>query len=132
MVGVGELEEHSAQRKVNGKGCSLYSYPVRSRKYGKRRSFDQPTLFDLTKMNSHSSSPDKKVVIELSSAHALVLFELLSRFNDDDKLEIQDQAEARVLWDICGDLENALVEPFRSDYTQLLQKARDAVRDKED
>jgi hypothetical protein len=83
-------------------------------------------------MNSHSSTPDKKVVIELSSAYALVLFEFLSRFSDEDKLEIKDQAEARVLWDICGDLEKALVEPFRSDYTQLLQKARDAVRDKED
>ena len=83
-------------------------------------------------MNSSAPNPDEKVVIELSSAHALVLFEFLSRFSNDHKLEIQDEAEKRVLWDMCCDLEKALVEPFRSDYADLLQKARDAVRDKED
>jgi len=61
-----------------------------------------------------------------------VLFEFLSRFSNDDKLEIRHQAEERVLWDMCCDLEKALAEPFRADYADLLQKARDAVRDKED
>ena len=83
-------------------------------------------------MNSNAPTPDGKVVIELSRAHALVLFEFLSRFSDDDKLEIQDQAEERVLWDMCCDLEKALVEPLRPDYTELLQRARDTVRDKLD
>lgn len=82
-------------------------------------------------MNSNAPTPNEKVVIELSCADALVLFEFLSRFSNDDKLEIKDQAEKRVLWDMCCDLETALVEPFRSDYTGLLQKARDVVRDKE-
>jgi hypothetical protein len=82
------------------------------------------------------NAPDEKVVIELSRAHALVLFEFLSRFSDSDdqdrRLEIQDQAEERVLWDMCCDLEKALVEPFSPDYAGLLQRARDTVRDKLD
>ncbi len=55
---------------------------------------------------------EEKVTIELSSAEALVLFEFLSRFSDENKLEIEDQAEARVLWDMCCLLEKQLVEPF--------------------
>jgi len=83
-------------------------------------------------MNSNVPTPDGKVVIELSAAHALVLFEFLSRFSNDDKLEIQDQAEARVLWDMCCDLEKVLVEPLRPDYADLLQRARGTVFDQED
>lgn len=77
---------------------------------------------------------DDKVVIELSRAHALVLFEFLARFSNggDHKLEIKDQAEARVLWDMCCDLEKVLTEPFRKDYTELLRHARDVVRDTSD
>ena len=80
----------------------------------------------------NSDAPDEDVVIELSRAHALVLFEFLSRFSDDNKLEIRDRAEERVLWDMCCDLEKALVEPLRPDYSDLLQRARDSVRDKID
>lgn len=72
-----------------------------------------------------------KITIELSSAEALVLYEFLSIFSDKDKLEIKDQAEARVLWDMCCMLEKQLVEPFMQDYDELLEKARDEVRDKE-
>jgi hypothetical protein len=75
------------------------------------------------------SAPDQKVVIELSKSHALVLFEFLSRFSQDGKLEILDPAEERVLWDLCSDLEKTLVEPFSPDYLELLQRAREAVRD---
>lgn len=77
----------------------------------------------------NSNSFNGKIVIEVSAAQALVLFGFLSRFSNDDKLEIQDQAEARVLWDMCCHLESALVEPLLPNYTELLQKARDAVRD---
>ena len=75
---------------------------------------------------------EEKVTIELSSAEALVFFEFLSRFSNDDQLEIEDQAEARVLWNICCLLEKQLVEPFMQDYDQLLKRARDDVRDKEE
>ncbi len=83
-------------------------------------------------MSSNAPTPDERITIELSSEESLVLFEFLSRFSNDHKLEIHDQAEERVLWNMCCDLEKTLVEPFRPDYADLLQKARDAVRDNED
>ena len=83
-------------------------------------------------MNPSAPTPNEKVVITLSRAHALVFFEFLSRFSNDQKLEIQNRAEERVLWDMCCDLEKVLTEPFHPDYADLLEKARDIVRDKED
>jgi len=73
-----------------------------------------------------------KTIIELSPAEALVLFEFLTRFSNEDRLEIKDQAEARVLWDMCCVLEKQLVEPFMRNYDDLLEEARDEVRDKEE
>lgn len=83
-------------------------------------------------MNSNTETPKDKLVMELPRAQALVLFEFLSRFSNDKKLEIQDQAEERVLWNMCCDLERVLSEPFRPDYGDVLQRARDAVRDRND
>lgn len=74
------------------------------------------------------SRSDETVTLELSSAEALVLFEFLSRFVDNDSLIIADQAEARVLWDTQCLLERQLVAPF-ADYESQLAKARDLVRD---
>ena len=71
-----------------------------------------------------------KVNIELSPSEAVVLFEFVSRFTRSGKLEIEDQAEGRVLWDVCSLLESVLVEPFMQNYDDALAKARDAVRDK--
>ena len=74
--------------------------------------------------------PDRDDVnVTLKRAHALVLFEFLSRYSNDDKLEINDQAEQRVLQDLCCDLERLLDEPLRPDYEALLKIARDSVRD---
>ena len=44
-------------------------------------------------------------------------------------LRIEDQAEARVLWDLCASLESILAEPFADNYHDLLAKARGQVRD---
>lgn len=74
---------------------------------------------------------NEKIAIELSAAEALVLFEFLSQYSDKDELVIVDQAEQRVLWHICGQLESILVEPFMPNYLALLSKARGEVRDKE-
>jgi hypothetical protein len=74
---------------------------------------------------------EETVTIELSKSEALVLFEFVSRFTDEEKLEILDQAEERVLWNICASLEKLLDEPLRADYSQLLANAREEVRDKE-
>jgi hypothetical protein len=72
---------------------------------------------------------EEKTSIELTPAEALVLFDFLTRFSDKGMLEIEDQAEARVLWDMCCLLERQLVEPYLPNYDELLEKARDEVRD---
>jgi hypothetical protein len=73
---------------------------------------------------------NEKVIIELSHSEALVLFEFVSRFSNDENLEIVDQAEERVLWNVCASLEKILAEPFSPSYSDLLSKAREEVRDK--
>ena len=65
----------------------------------------------------------------MNGNEALVLFEFLSRFSEEGRLTIEHQAEQRVLWGLCAVLETQLVEPFRSDYDQLLRNARDLVAD---
>jgi len=70
--------------------------------------------------------------ISLTKNEALVFFEFLARFNQKRIDNIfEDQAEQKVLWDIECQLEKELAEPFRSDYLDILNKARAAVRDKE-
>jgi hypothetical protein len=68
------------------------------------------------------------VPLELSADEALVLFEFLSRYSDSDVLATVHQSEQRALWRLLGLLEKRLVEPFRPDYTQLLQQARDRLQ----
>ena len=75
---------------------------------------------------------DEKVNIELNKDEAIVLFEFLGRFNENDDLsKFEDQSEQRVLWDIECILEKQLSEPFRADYVEIVTKAREQVRDKE-
>jgi hypothetical protein len=72
----------------------------------------------------------EKIQINLNKDEAIVLFEFLSRFSNKDKLEIADQSEARVLWNILCDLEKKLVEPFSEKYTEILEESREKIRDK--
>lgn len=73
----------------------------------------------------------EKINITLTKDEAIVLFEFLGRFNDIDHPNLfEDQAEQRVLWDIECLLEKQLAEPFRADYWDFVQRARDRVRDK--
>lgn len=73
----------------------------------------------------------EEIKISLSKEEALVLFEFLSRVNENDsKLMIEDNSEERVLWNICSDLEKVLVEPFQENYCEILKQAREKVRDK--
>jgi hypothetical protein len=66
---------------------------------------------------------------DLTREEALVLFELLRRFCDTDRLMIEDQAEKVALWGLLNALERELVEPLASNYDQLLRQARDRLRD---
>lgn len=70
-----------------------------------------------------------KIALTLSRNEALVLYDFLARFEDSDTLSIQDQAESRVLWNICSDLERSIAELLTADYFALLQEARDKIRD---
>jgi hypothetical protein len=71
-----------------------------------------------------------KVNIELTKEEAIVLFEFLSRFNENDNLSrFEDQSEQRVLWNVECILEKQLSEPFRADYQKIVKKAREVVRD---
>ena len=73
-----------------------------------------------------------KINIGLTKEEAIVLFEFLARFNEQERKELfEDQAEQRVLWDIECILEKELSEPFSSDYLEIVKKAREKVRDEE-
>ncbi|MBC3873973.1 hypothetical protein [Undibacterium flavidum] len=69
------------------------------------------------------------VTVTLTSDEAVVLFEFLRRFSDTDKLTIEDQAEERVLWNLCCIFEKASVLPLEANYPQALLSARDRLRD---
>ena len=70
-----------------------------------------------------------RVTLDLTSDEALVLYEWLTRFNQQDDTAFADQAEARVLFDLEAMLEKRLMAPLQSDYAQLLAQARSNVRD---
>lgn len=57
-----------------------------------------------------SSEP---VTLHLSSDEALVLFELLARFEQDETLATEHGGETAALWRLQAALEKALTEPFR-------------------
>ena len=73
---------------------------------------------------------EERINVDLTASEALVLFEFLSRFSSAGSLDIVDQAEERVLWDICSSLESTLDQPVAGDYAALIAKARAVVRDK--
>lgn len=75
---------------------------------------------------------EENINIELTKDEAIVLFEFLTRFNNQNNPDIfDDQAEQRVLWNFESLLEKKLTAPFRPDYLDIVKKARDKVRDKE-
>jgi hypothetical protein len=76
---------------------------------------------------------DEKVNIKLTKEEAIVFFEFLGRFNEnDDSSRFEDQAEQRALWNIECILEKELSEPFRADYHEIVMKARKVVRDEKE
>jgi len=69
------------------------------------------------------------VEIKLTKDEALVLFDFLSRFSDEDALSIQDQSEERALWNLTCVLEKVLAEPFSEEWPSIIKAARDRLRD---
>jgi hypothetical protein len=72
------------------------------------------------------------VRLELTSDEALVLFEFLRHFDDENTLAIRDQAEERALWNLHCLLQKQVVEIFDPDYKTLLAMARSRLRDPAD
>ena len=68
-----------------------------------------------------------KVVLELTRAEALVLFEWLAKVDQAGRMPVEHPSEEQVLWRIEGQLESALTEPFSPDYKELLTAARKEV-----
>ena len=69
------------------------------------------------------------VALVLTNDQALVLFELLSRFLDNNELKIIDRAEELVLLKFQGQLESTLVEILLPNYAELVNQARNRLRD---
>jgi hypothetical protein len=71
------------------------------------------------------------IAIYLTPDEALVLDAFLHRGQRaaNDYGTIEDQAELRVLWDLSAILESWLAAPLAPNYDELLERARDAVRD---
>jgi hypothetical protein len=73
--------------------------------------------------------PSTDVQISLTADESVVLFEFVRRFSDSDDLTIVDQAEQRALWNLCCILERGALAPLEGDWPDLLQQARERLRD---
>jgi len=77
-----------------------------------------------------ATKENNKIILELGNDEALVLLHWLFQFNkNDDATFFEDQAEERVLWDIEAVLEQTMHEILSNNYTELLSKAREKIRD---
>ena len=68
-----------------------------------------------------------EVTLSLTCDQALVLFEWLSREDGRSRIPTEHQAEQKVLWEIEGQLERALVEPLQPDYSAAIVAARERI-----
>jgi hypothetical protein len=65
--------------------------------------------------------------LSLSHDEALVLFGFFARFNDDDGFALRHNAEFVAFMKISAQIDKSLVEPFKLEYLDLLQAARERV-----
>lgn len=74
---------------------------------------------------------NNSVNIQMSNSEALVLFDFLSRFNEQDHtLLFKDQSEQRVLFDLECILETELAAILKANYQELLKVSQDEIKDK--
>lgn len=71
---------------------------------------------------------DDRLQLQLTRSQALVLFEWLSRVDENQTALFEDEAEQSVLWALEAMLEKQLTEQFAPNYAELLTRARQAVR----
>lgn len=68
------------------------------------------------------------VQIDLDKDAAIVLFELLAAREEELVRTVQlEVPERNALWFLEGALEKKLVEPFKSNYAEILAAARDSL-----
>lgn len=75
-----------------------------------------------------SQAPDQ-VLLPITIDEAIVLFELLHRYSNTDKLNIVDQAEQRALWNLCCVFEKHFTLSLNGSYEEILETARARLRD---
>jgi hypothetical protein len=68
-------------------------------------------------------------MIARSSDHMLVLYDLVVRLNEEDRVQFVDQAEQRALWDLESGLERELADVLSADYQERVRGARARLRD---
>ena len=69
----------------------------------------------------------KEVVLEFSRAEALVLFDWLAKFNEEEQEEIDD-IEQQVLFNVEAQLESILTEPLEADYKAAVERAKEQLK----
>ena len=71
------------------------------------------------------------MAVTLTSDEALVLFELLHRWEDSGEIgTVLMPGEQTALWALSGHLESTLVEPFEGNYRELLDHARQRLAER--
>lgn len=71
------------------------------------------------------------MALTLTSDEALVLFELLHRWEDSGEIDtVLMPGEQTALWALSGRLESILVEPFEGNYRELVNYARQRLADR--
>lgn len=69
--------------------------------------------------------PNTDVTISLTGDEALILFDLLHRWEDNERVTApQNEAEQVALWALSALLERELREPFDPRYADLVSEAR--------
>ena len=69
------------------------------------------------------------IQIKLTEDEAWVLFEFVRRFSNTDKLTIEDQAEERVLWNLCCIFEKTLSLSKATEHQAFIEECRNRLRD---
>ena len=71
------------------------------------------------------------MAVTLTSDEALVLFELLHRWEDSGEIDtVLMPGEQTALWALSGSLESILVEPFEGNYRELVDYARQRLAER--
>jgi integrase len=95
------------------------------------RKVDQLYANATTGKRTMNFDPETPTPIELTRAEALVIFDWLSKHEDNDTTP-GDAPQQRALWNLTCLFEKTLVEPFQDDYLELVEASRTHLTDQID